>query len=73
MSQPLLDHGRLGRDGPQHCRVLGGVEAADSLNVADEDVAVVRLGDAVANASSVSIASRIFCWNMGPGSTLRPR
>ena len=32
----------------QHCRVLGGVEAAYRLNVADEDVAVVRLGDAVA-------------------------
>lgn len=48
MPQPLLDHGRLGRDGPQHCRVLGGVEAADGLNVADEDVAVVGLGDAVA-------------------------
>ena len=48
MSQPLLDHGRLGRDGPQHCRVLGGVEAAYRLDVADEDVAVVGLGDAVA-------------------------
>ena len=48
MSQPLLDHGRLGRDGPQHCRVLGGVEAAYRLNVADEDVTVVGLGDAVA-------------------------
>lgn len=46
--KPLLDHGRLGRDGPQHCRVLGGVEAANRLNVADEDVAVVRLGYAIA-------------------------
>lgn len=46
--QPLLDHGRLGRDGPQNSGVLGGIEAADCLHISDEDVAVVRLGDAVA-------------------------
>ena len=46
--QPLLDHGRFGRDGPQNSGVPGGIEAADRLHVSDEDVAVVRLGDAVA-------------------------
>ena len=33
---------------PQNSGVLGGIEAADRLHVSDEDVAVVRLGDAVA-------------------------
>ena len=48
MSQPLLDHGRLGRDGPQHCRVLGELEPTVRLHVAYGDISVVRLGDAVA-------------------------
>lgn len=45
---PLSDHHGLGRDGPQHRRVLGGVELADRLHVAYDDISVVRLGDAVA-------------------------
>lgn len=45
---PLSDHRGLGRDGPQHRRVLGGVEPADRLHVAYDDIPVVRLGDAVA-------------------------
>lgn len=44
---PLSDHRGLGRDGPQHRRVLGGVEPADRLHVAYDDIPVVRLGDAV--------------------------
>lgn len=43
----ISDHRGLGRDRPQHGGVLGGVEPADCLHVADDDIAVVRLSDAV--------------------------